>query len=59
MRVAADGYVFEAENKQNVTELQNLILKSTVLKIGSEEKQSALDGLLEKKKMLLKKMEEL
>ena len=55
MRVAADGYASEAENKSNVTELRNLISKSTALKRGAEEKQSALDGLSEKKKMLLKK----
>ena len=59
MRVAADSYVFEAENKSSVTELQNLILKSTALKRGAEEKQSALDGLLEKKSMKKKKKEEL
>ena len=38
MRVAADGYVFDAENKLNGTELQNLILKSTALKGCTEEK---------------------
>ena len=50
MRVAADSHVFEVENKSNVTKLQNLISRSTVLKRGAEEKKSALDGLLDKKK---------
>ena len=59
MRVAVDSYVFGVENKLNVTELLNLISGSTTLKRGAEEKQSALDGLLEKKKILLKKKEEL
>ena len=54
MRVAVDSYVFEVENKLNVTELLNLISG-----LIAEEKQSALDGLLEKKKILLKKKEEL
>ena len=49
--------MFEVENKSSVTELWNLISKSTALKRGAEEKQSALDELSEKKKMLLKKKE--
>ena len=53
MRVAVDSYVFEVENKLNVTELLNLISGSTTLKRGAEEKQSALDGLLEKKTDLI------
>ena len=41
MRVVADGYVFEAESKSNVTDLGNL-WKSTALRRGAEEKQSTL-----------------
>lgn len=59
MRVAADSYVFEAEKKSNATDLWNLISKSTALNIGAKETQSALDRLLENKKMLLKNQEEL
>ena len=49
MKETGDGHVFEAENKSNITELRNLISKSTVLKRNAEEKQSVHDGLSEMK----------
>ena len=51
--------MFEADNILNVTELRNLISKSASLKRESEEKESALDGILDKKKLSVKKKEEL
>ena len=59
MQEVADNYVLDAENKSDVRELKNLISKSNALKRGPEEKQTALDGLIAKKKMLLRKKEEL
>ena len=59
MRVAADGYVFEAENKSDVTELQNSILKSTALKEGEKRNNQHLMSYWKRKKMSLKEKEEL
>ena len=53
MKQSADEYLFEAENKENVTELKNLISKSTALKRAAEEKESKLTELITKKRKLM------
>ena len=53
MKQSADEYLFEAENKETVTELKNLISKSTALKRAAEEKESKLTELITKKRKLM------
>jgi hypothetical protein len=59
MRATADDYVFQAEIESDLGEMKNFVAKASALKRGAEEKQSVLDELVEKKRMLMKKKDEL
>jgi hypothetical protein len=58
-QTSADEYAFEAEEKSSVAEIKSLISKSNALKRAATEKQSLLDSLAKKKRLLIEKKDEL
>ena len=59
LKVTSDKYTFDAEKRKDVAEIKSDIAKSNTLKRAASDKQAELDGILVKKKMLIKKKEEL
>ena len=59
LKVTLYKYSFDAEKRNDVAEIKSDIAKSNALKRAASDKQAELDGILVKKKMLIKKKEEL
>jgi long-subunit acyl-CoA synthetase (AMP-forming) len=58
-QTSTDEYAFEAEEKSSVAEIKSLISKSNALKCAATEKQSLLDSLSKKIRLLIEKKDEL
>ena len=59
VRMSADEYAFEAEEKSTIAEIKDLISKSNALKHAASEKQNLLDSFVKKRRLLIEKNDEL